>query len=195
MATTVEEIAHELVDLKEREKNENNLDMKNYLNQRIIESTKTLNLLLAQQGTFLFPDLSRRLCVSFFSRSRSMKGRPSCFLFFIDFVSFHLFAFTVLFSSFSIVLFYTLITSPIWIPSELLFVPAAATGRKTVDDVPWLIDFASLLHAETRLCVCYVSCLTFLSFFFLSFVFHFSWRSSAPNHISNSDAIRNSTSR
>ena len=67
MATTVEEIAHELVDLKEREKNENNLDTKNYLNQRIIESTKTLNLLLAQQGTFLFPDLSRRLCVSFLS--------------------------------------------------------------------------------------------------------------------------------
>ena len=61
MATTVEEIAHELVDLKEREKNENNLNTKNYLNQRIIESTKTLNLLLAQQGTFLFPDLSRRI--------------------------------------------------------------------------------------------------------------------------------------
>ena len=70
MTTTAEEIAQwkaELVDLKEREKNENNPATKNDLNQRIIESTKTLNLLLAQQGTFLFPDLSRRLCVSFLS--------------------------------------------------------------------------------------------------------------------------------
>ena len=75
MTTTAEEIAQwkaELVDLKEREKNENDPALKKDLNQRIIESNKTLNLLLAPQGTFLFPDLSRRLCVSFLSRTQSM---------------------------------------------------------------------------------------------------------------------------
>ena len=85
MTTTAEEITQlkaKIANLEQREQNENNVNTKNGLNQRIIESTKTLNLLLAQQGTFLFPDLSRRLCVSFLSRSRSMKGRPSCCLFF-----------------------------------------------------------------------------------------------------------------
>ena len=51
--------------------------------------------------------------MSFLSWSRSMKGRPSCFLFFIDFVSFHLFAFTILFSSFSNALLCTPIASSI----------------------------------------------------------------------------------
>ena len=70
MTTTAEEIAQlkaKIANLEQREQNENNVNTKNDLNQRIIESTKTLNLLLAQQGIFLFPDLSRRLCVSFLS--------------------------------------------------------------------------------------------------------------------------------
>ena len=76
MTTTAEEIAQlkaKIANLEQREQNENNVNTKNGLNQRIIESTKTLNLLLAQQGTFLFPDLSRRLCVSFLSWSRSTR--------------------------------------------------------------------------------------------------------------------------
>ena len=60
MTAIVDEIAQckaKLAVLEQREQNEINFTAKNVLSQRIIESTKTLNLLLlAQQGTFLFPD-------------------------------------------------------------------------------------------------------------------------------------------
>ena len=149
---TAEEIAQwkaKIANLEQREQNENNVNTKNDLNQRIIESTKTLNLLLAQQGTFLFPDLSRRLCVSFLSWSRSMKGRPSCVLFEI-----------VLLFTFLLLPFYFLpfplryFTSPshlhVGCHSKLLSVPADKAGRSWVDSFSWLLHvilFAFLAHA------------------------------------------------
>ena len=66
MPTPAEELAElkaELANLKQRELHEGDPATKNQLNQRIIESTRTLNLLL--QGTFLFPDfffLSSSIC-------------------------------------------------------------------------------------------------------------------------------------
>ena len=65
-----------------------------------------------------------------------MKGRPRCFQFFIDFVSFHLFAFTVLFSSFSFLL-YTPIAFPFRMPFGTLRSMPAGTAGKSL----WWIPF------------------------------------------------------
>ena len=78
-----------------------------------------------------------------------MKRRSSCFLFFIDCVRFHLFAFAVLFSFFPLALLYTPIASPYGMPLENPFpcLQAEQVGVSACDSVR-----------------CFGPCLTFLSF-------------------------------
>ena len=104
-----------------------------------------------------------------------MKGRPSCFLFFIDCFTFHLVAFAVLFSSFSTALLYIPIASPIRMPFGTPF-PCLQTEQvgkllMMFRDSVYILFRSQVWSMRGRRYSCPI-CLTLLSFVFPFSLFH-----------------------